>query len=157
MAQRSTPDGLDEALRERGLRSTPQRRLVYDAVTALGHATPEQICEQVQQVAPSLNLSTVYRALDVLEELGVVSHSHLGHGAPAYHSAGHADHIHLVCQRCGLLDEADVRHARPLADAVARGHGFETDLGHLSLHGVCRSCREQAVSAVREVSRASVR
>ena len=157
MAHSSRSDGLDQALHERGLRSTPQRRLVFDAVSALGHATPDQVCEQVQQVTPSLNLSTVYRALDVLEELGVISHSHLGHGAPTYHVAEHADHIHLVCRRCGAVDEADVRHARPLADAVARRHGFRTDLGHLSLHGLCRRCRAQDSGAGREAAAASRR
>ena len=154
MARSPTSDGLDEALRARGLRSTPQRRLVFDAVSSLGHATPDQVCEHVQQLTPSLNLSTVYRALDVLEDLGVVSHSHLGHGAPTYHVIEHADHIHLVCRRCGRVDEADVRHARALADAVARRHGFRTDLGHLSLHGLCRACRDEQGAARREGSRA---
>jgi Fur family ferric uptake transcriptional regulator len=135
---------LDEALRERGLRATPQRRLVLRAVTELGHATPEQVCDFVHhEAAAALNLSTVYRALELLEELGVVSHTHLQHGSPTYQVADHADHLHLVCRRCGQVTEADLELARPLADAVAAGHGFGTDLSHLSLHGVCGTCRSE--------------
>ena len=134
---------LDGVLRARGLRVTPQRRLVVDAVTSLGHSTPEQICERVQQELPSVNLSTVYRTLELLEDLGVVSHTHLGHGAPTYHPASHADHLHLVCRRCGGVEEADLRHAGALARAVAGEHGFVTDLGHLSLHGVCGDCAQR--------------
>ena len=133
-------DGLDQALRERGLRATPQRRLVLKAVSELGHATPEQVCDFVQADSASLNLSTVYRALELLEELGVVSHTHLQHGSPTYQVADHVDHLHLVCRRCGSITEAELDLARPLAADVRQKHGFSTDLAHLSLHGVCGSC-----------------
>ena len=134
---------LDQVLRERGLRATPQRRLVLRAVSELGHATPEQVCEFVQGESASLNLSTVYRALELLEGLGVVSHTHLQHGSPTYQVADHVDHLHLVCRRCGSITEADLTLAGPLADSVAAAHGFRTDLSHLSLHGVCGDCRTQ--------------
>lgn len=131
---------LDAVLRSRGLRATPQRRFVLDALERLGHATPEQVGEQVQAVAPSLSPSTVYRTLELLEELGVVTHTHLGHGAPSYHLAAHADHIHLVCRRCGSVQDADVSRAQQLADEVAARHGFVTDVAHLSLDGLCATC-----------------
>jgi len=133
-------DELDAVLRSRGLRATPQRRFVLDALERLGHATPDQVWEQVQIAAPSLSPSTVYRTLELLEELGVVAHTHLGHGAPSYHLATHADHIHLVCRRCGEVQTADVRRAQQLADEVAARYGFATDVGHLSLDGICAAC-----------------
>ncbi len=139
-ARGAEPDPLEVALRERGLRVTPQRRLVADAVSALGHATPEQVCEQVQQVAPALSLSTVYRTLELLEDLGVVSHTHLTHGASTYHAVGRDTHIHLVCRHCGGIDEADLALAATLAAQVRERHGFTTDLSHLSLHGRCAEC-----------------
>jgi len=131
---------LDAVLRSRGLRATPPRRFVLDALERLGHGTPDQVWEQVQAVAPSLSPSTVYRTLELLEELGVVTHTHLGHGAPSYHLATHADHIHLVCRRCGDVQAADVRRAHQLADEVLARYGFVTDLGHLSLDGLCAAC-----------------
>jgi Fur family ferric uptake transcriptional regulator len=141
---------LDEALHERGLRATPQRRLVLQAIGELGHATPEQVCDHVQsqagagRAASTLNLSTVYRALELMEELGVVSHTHLTHGSPTYQVADHVDHLHLVCRRCGSVTEADLDLARPLAAAVTLATGFRTDLAHLSLHGVCGDCAGEA-------------
>jgi Fur family ferric uptake transcriptional regulator len=138
---------LDQALRERGLRATPQRRLVLQAVSELGHATPEQVCEFVQEQSATLNLSTVYRALELLEGLGVVSHTHLQHGSPTYQVADHVDHLHLVCRRCGSVTEADLDEARPMAAAIERSHGFRTDLAHLSLHGVCGDCLRKDTGA----------
>jgi Fur family ferric uptake transcriptional regulator len=135
---------LDEALRERGLRATPQRRLVLQAVSELGHATPEQVCDFVEGHAASLNLSTVYRALELLEGLGVVSHTHLSHGSPTYQISDHVDHLHLVCRSCGSITEANLDLARPLAAAVNAQNGFRTDLAHLSLHGICANCRARA-------------
>ena len=146
MAQVSA-SGLDQALRERGLRATPQRRLVLKAVSELGHATPEQVCEFVHAETASLNLSTVYRALELLEELGVVSHTHLQHRSPTYQVADHVDHLHLVCRRCGSVTEADLALAGPLAETVAAAHGFQTDLAHLSLHGVCGNCADPGSSS----------
>lgn len=147
VAQPGTEDALGDALRSRGLRMTPQRRLVLDAVVALGHGTPEQVAERVQEAVPSLSLSTVYRTLDLLEEMGVVSHTHLGHKAPTYHAPGHADHIHLVCRRCGGVEEADVDGARALAAEVRERYGFRTDVTHLSLDGVCGHCAGKHTAA----------
>ncbi len=137
-------DDLDAVLRSRGLRATPQRRFVLGALQGLGHATPEQVWDQVQRVAPSMSPSTVYRALELLEELGVVAHTHLGHGAPSYHLATHADHVHLVCRRCGSVQSADVSRAHQLADEITARFGFVPDLGHLSVEGLCRSCAAKA-------------
>ena len=86
---------LRSTLHAKGLRMTPQRQLVLDAVRELRHATPEQVCQRVQRIAPTVNITTVYRALDLLEELGLVNHTHLGHGAPTYSARDHK-HVHLV-------------------------------------------------------------
>ena len=77
---------------------TPQRQLVLDAVRVLQHATPEQVCHRVQQTTPTVNITTIYRALDLLEGLGLVRHTHLGHGAPVYSAQAH-EHLHLVCHQ----------------------------------------------------------
>ena len=83
---------------------TPQRQRVLDAVARLGHATPEDVVARVaEDGGPALAPSTVYRALEALESLGVVGHTHLDHRAPSYHLADHADHIHLVCRTCGRV------------------------------------------------------
>jgi Fur family ferric uptake transcriptional regulator len=133
------PD-LPATLRARGYRITPQRQLVLDAVTALEHGTPDEICAEVQRTAPGVNLSTVYRALELLEELGLVTHAHLGHGAPTYHASGAIDHLHLVCRVCGAVIETDVALAESLVGMLAERHGFETDVAHFAIYGRCREC-----------------
>ena len=77
---------LAQSLRERGYRLTPQRQLVLEAVTELGHATPEDVHAWVVERAEGVNISTVYRTLELLEEIGLVTHAHLSHGAPTYHA-----------------------------------------------------------------------
>jgi Fur family ferric uptake transcriptional regulator len=133
-------DDWRDDLRARGYRLTPQRELVLEAVQQLDHASPEEVLTQVRQTAKGVNISTVYRTLDLLEKLGLVSHTHLGHGAPAYHATTEPDHVHLVCLNCQRVTEIEPEVAADLVDAVAAKHGFHTDVRHLTLFGACRDC-----------------
>ncbi|MFR9730414.1 Fur family transcriptional regulator [Saccharopolyspora sp. MS10] len=130
---------LRTTLHRHGLRVTPQRQLVLDAVRELGHATPEQVRRRVQGTAQTVNITTIYRALDVLEEIGLVRHTHLGHGAPTY-SADEHEHVHLVCHRCGEIDEVPCELLGDLAARLRERRGFELDATHLALSGTCRAC-----------------
>ncbi len=145
MGPRPTIGGVDTSLRrtlhQRGLRMTPQRQLVLDAVRELGHATPEQICVRVQQAAPAVNITTVYRTLDLLERISLVRHTHLGHGAPSYSEQEH-QHVHLVCHQCGAVVEAPTDLLDGLAARLRTESGFALDVTHLALSGMCRSCQE---------------
>ncbi len=131
---------LKGTLHRRGLRMTPQRQLVLDAVRDLGHATPEQVCTKVQAVAPAVNITTVYRTLDLLERIGVVRHTHLGHGAPTYSEQQH-QHVHLVCHSCGTVTEIPTELMSELTDRLETEAGFELDVTHVALSGACRNCR----------------
>jgi Fur family transcriptional regulator, ferric uptake regulator len=127
-------------LRAKGYRLTPQRELVLKAVQKLDHATPERVLEEVRRTSEGVNISTVYRTLDLLEELGLVSHTHLGHGAPAYHAMTEPDHVHLVCRQCERVTEVGPDVAADLVASVAADEGFTTDVRHLTLFGTCREC-----------------
>jgi len=133
-----------EQLRARGYRVTPQRQLVLEAISKLDHATPEEICVQVQETARGVNISTIYRTLELLEQIGMVTHTHLGHGAPTYHLATDSDHVHLVCRDCGRVTEVSPDTIRGLITALEDQHGFETDVGHLTVFGRCAECRARA-------------
>jgi Fur family ferric uptake transcriptional regulator len=133
----------DEELRSRGYRVTPQRQLVLEAVASLEHATPEEIAASVQQTAKGVNISTIYRTLELLDSLGLVAHTHLNHGAPTYHLATEAGHVHLVCQDCGKIDKASQEAIAPLTKALADQHGFETNVSHLTVFGRCHDCRSK--------------
>ena len=120
---------------------TPQRQLVLDAVSELGHATPEQVCAEVQQLAPAVNITTVYRTLDLLERLGVVRHTHLGHGPPTYSVREH-EHVHLVCHWCGEVAEAPVALLDEVGERLLAQAGFRLDPSHVALSGTCARCAE---------------
>ncbi|MGV1007137.1 MAG: Fur family transcriptional regulator [Dermatophilaceae bacterium] len=134
---------LVEALRSRGMRLTAQRRRIVGALAGLEHGTPDAIATAVAaDGGPALPLSTIYRGLDALEELGLVSHTHLDHKAPAYHLARHADHIHLVCVGCHAIDELPVQAALDFVARVQAERGFRADVTHLAIHGWCADCTE---------------
>jgi Fur family ferric uptake transcriptional regulator len=127
-------------LRAQGYRLTPQRELVLEAVRELEHGSPEEILTRVRQSAKGVNISTVYRTLELLEKLGLVSHTHLGHGAPAYHATTEPDHVHLVCRNCERVTQVEPSVAAGLVDELAARFGFHTDVRHLTVFGTCRDC-----------------
>ncbi len=127
-------------LRARGLRLTAQRQFVLEAVYRLGHATPDQVHAAVARTAAGINITTVYRTLELLEELGLVTHAHLSHGAPTYHAVGEEQHLHLVCKRCGAVEEVSPSVLDGLVGTLAQSRGFLVDVGHVALFGLCRRC-----------------
>jgi Fur family transcriptional regulator, ferric uptake regulator len=135
-----TGASLAEALRARGMRLTNQRQLVLDAVRSLRHGTPEQIHARVAERATGVNITTVYRTLDLLEEIGLVTHTHLDHGPPAYHSTDEDSHVHVVCRRCGRVFAAEPSLLQPIADRLRADRGFEVDIDHVALFGTCADC-----------------
>jgi len=134
-----TSPSLTEVLRARGLRMTAPRQLVLEAVQRLGHGTPEQIHGEVRQTAAGVNVTTVYRTLELLEDLGLVTHTHLSHGPPTYHAADD-EHVHLVCRLCGQVSEAPTELMAPIAARLAGDRGFTVDIGHVALFGTCAGC-----------------
>lgn len=134
-------------LRQRGYRLTPQRQLVLEAVDALEHATPDDILCEVRRTASGVNISTVYRTLELLEELGLVSHAHLGHGAPTYHLADRHHHIHLVCRDCADVIEADLSVVAEFTEKLRADFGFETDMKHFAIFGRCATCAAARTAA----------
>src|SRR5207245_1280137 len=101
-------------LKSRGLRMTPQRRaIVAEIMAAKGHISPTTVARRVRERVPGVNPSTVYRTLDLLEDLGVLSHAHLESG-PEYHRRSESQHVHLSCSRCGSQDALSMREAERL-------------------------------------------
>ena len=133
---------MTDELRDRGLRLTPQREVVLAAVRELGHAVPEEFAELVRLNHPGINLSTVYRNLETLENVGLVIHSHLGHGGATYHAADDINHLHLVCGKCGSVGEAPIETAAQFVNTIADDYSFKTDVTHFAIHGTCARCLE---------------
>jgi Fur family ferric uptake transcriptional regulator len=130
-----------ELLRARGLRMTPQRRaIVAEIMASNGHISPPIVAQRVRARVPGVDASTVYRTLDLLEGLGVLSHTHLETGAE-YHRRSESQHVHLTCSSCGADDSLSMAEATRLKDLLSRHHGFEPDLTHFAISGLCANCQ----------------
>src|SRR5690349_3222508 len=110
--------------REAGGRVTTARRLVVRALLdAESHVTADDLAALVRASHPEVHLSTVYRTLESLEALGLVEHTHLGHGPAVYHVGG--AHQHLLCEQCGAIFDLDASCVAPLRDELREREGFE--------------------------------
>ena len=142
----TTPDaawaGVRDRLRARGLRWTPQRRTLIEVLSQTdGHVTGAELVERCREIDPGTIPSTVYRTLDVLEELGLLSHSHGADGREEFHVRAVAAHGHLHCIGCGTTWEIGKDEAATLVEALERQRAFAVDLNHLSIAGRCSDCR----------------
>jgi len=138
---RTSTEDWQTRLRAKGYRLTPQRELVLRAVERLGHATPDEVLTAVREESAAVNISTVYRTLELLEELGMVRHAHITDRAPTYHSTSAPEHVHLVCRECGAITEVAPEVVAPLTSSLQQRYGFTTDVGHLTVFGTCADCR----------------
>lgn len=129
-------------LRARGMRLTPQREMVLAALHDLtDHETADEIYRRVQARSTAVDLSTVYRTLELLQQMGMLAVAEAADGQRRYALTGlHSDHVHLVCRRCGQEIEADAEAFHALAAAIQQRYGFRLDLAHRSLGGTCRIC-----------------
>ena len=133
-------DAVLALVRAQGGRVTTARRQLLEALFgAADHRTAEELAAEVQARAPDIHLSTIYRNLDELERLGVIVHTHLGHGPATYHLASSA-HGHLVCERCGATVEAPEELFRGLSRGARTRFGFRIDPRHFAVLGRCRDC-----------------
>lgn len=123
--------------------TTARRAIVEALVNAPGHTTAEELSGMVQRDYPDVHLTTVYRFLDHLEDMGVVDHVHLGHGRAIYHLAEQGHH-HLVCEACGEVVEVPDEVFEELSAELLRHYGFAVRPHHFAVVGRCRRCREGA-------------
>jgi len=138
-----SPASVEEVLalvRSTGGRATASRRVLLEVLFSSGdHRSVEDLAAAVQARAPEVHLSTVYRNLEELERLGVIVHTHLGHGPATYQLAGSA-HAHLICERCGRRFEAPEELFEGLGRAAAERYGFTIDPRHFAIFGRCADC-----------------
>jgi Fur family transcriptional regulator, ferric uptake regulator len=137
-----------DRLRARGLRWTLQRSRLLDVLERTdGHVTGAELVERCRELDPATTPSTVYRTLDVLEELGLVRHHHGADGREEFHVRPETAHGHIHCGVCGLSWELGADEAAPFVDALRRSRGFEVDLTHVTISGRCPACQAAAASA----------
>jgi Fur family transcriptional regulator, ferric uptake regulator len=129
-------------LRRAGQKVTPQRLMVLTALRHRdGHATASEIFAQVRETYPYVDISTVYRTLASLKDLRLVTETDMGTGDLHYEWAGPTPHHHLICQRCQGVEELEHEHMERLGETLRDVYGFEANLDHFAIFGVCRACR----------------
>jgi len=153
-----------QQLEARGYRLTPQRQLIFEALFACAsqspepsehlapsesqlqptrHVTAEEIHAYIRERFPQINLSTVHRTLELLEELGLVTHAHFADHIARYHPVDLGQHHHLICRNCGDIWELEDAIIYPLSQVLQERYSFEADLNHLAIFGLCQACRER--------------
>jgi Fur family ferric uptake transcriptional regulator len=129
------------ALRSAGHRVSLPARMVLGALfTADEPLTAERIAAGLDGRLPELELTSVYRNLERLQQLGVVSHVHAGHGAGLYALAQGRDLEYLVCARCGRVRAVEQGQLDRVRESIAADFGFQASFSHFPIHGVCESC-----------------
>ena len=131
-----------ESLQEKGYRLTPQRIMVVDALHSVeAHISAEEIFAKLKEKYPYANISTVYRTLDLLKELGLAAEIEVGDGISRYHVREHSKHHHLICNKCGVTIELPEADLQPLAASLLTNHKFKADVRHLAIFGLCSECQ----------------
>jgi Fur family ferric uptake transcriptional regulator len=131
-----------QVLKGMGYRLTPQRMMVVEALhDADKHVSAEEIYAKVKAKYPYANISTVYRTLELLKELGLVNEIALGDGRVRFHPAEKGHHHHLVCQKCGRIIDLPELALTPLEGALSDMYQFKADLKHMAVFGLCSKCQ----------------
>lgn len=130
-------------LHARGERVTTPRTAVIRALARMpGHVTAEQVAACLPNGLGKPHLSTVYRTLERLTELGIVTHVHVGHGPTAYHLT-ESVHLHAQCRACSAVLDLPVEVLDSAVADIAKIAGFALDLEQVVLAGICADCRKQ--------------
>ena len=139
----SQPGKIVSKLSEKGYRLTPQRMMILAAIEdSDDHISAEEIYVQVVAKYSHVNISTVYRTLELLKRLGLVTETDFGGGRVRYHPADKGHHHHLVCTECGAIIDLDESVLSCLKDTLLREYKFSADLRHLAILGRCANCRK---------------
>jgi Fur family ferric uptake transcriptional regulator len=146
--------GITDRLSEKGYRLTPQRLMILSAIeSSREHISAEEIYAQVSAKYPHVNISTVYRTLELLKRLGMVYEIDLGEGRIRYHAEESGHHHHLVCQDCGSVIDIDESTLSSLRNILLRDYNFRAELRHVAIFGLCEKCRKKSRKKIREGER----
>lgn len=132
---------LIQEIKARGVRITPQRAIILQSIEKMsGHVTAEEIYGAVQRVNEFISLATVYRTLELLREMGMVTEARMGSSTVHYALKEHANHHHAVCRNCKHSHELPDDLFGPIVERLRHDFAFEADVDHLVVMGLCKSC-----------------
>jgi len=131
-------------IESKGLFFTPERRCIAEEVFGNHeHLDAEELLKNLKSQGSKASRATVYRTLDLLVESGLVEKIDLGEGKSAYeHTAGHSHHDHLICVKCGAVEEFEEPLIEQLQNWACEKAGFKPAGHNLNIYGYCRECTE---------------
>lgn len=136
---------IGQKLGELGYRLTLQRRMILKAIEETdGHISAEEIYRSISARFPHMNISTVYRTMELLKGLGLVTETNLGDGRLRYHCIGKGHHHHLICEKCGKTIDVEESLMNPLWARIRERYGFTVNMRHIAFFGVCPECRTKS-------------
>jgi Fur family ferric uptake transcriptional regulator len=134
----------EDDLHRRGIRLTPQRRMILDAIAQCNcHVTVEELQQRIAPLYPGISLSTIYRTLERLLKLRLVAVTDLGGGRVCYEALERTRHHHLICHRCGATIDISDDLLADVRRRVIQSTGFKPEIDHLALWGVCPACQQK--------------
>jgi len=131
---------LSKRLRLQGFRVTPQRLVILQALHDGGHLSPQQVYERVSQQMPGITEATIYRTLDFMAKKDILLSTNTNTGHLVYELAG-SGHHHLVCRACGGSASVEDTLIQGLFNELEAVTGFRPVTGHLTLFGLCSTCK----------------
>jgi Fur family transcriptional regulator, ferric uptake regulator len=135
---------LEELLRARGFRMTPQRHAIMHILKASNqHLSPAQVYEEAQKTVSGITKATVYRTLEFLAEAGVLQPALNGYRHLVYEIAGH-EHHHIICNSCGATFGVEHDLLQDLFEELEARSGYQMSVNHLSFFGLCPKCKSNS-------------
>jgi Fur family ferric uptake transcriptional regulator len=136
-----------ELLRESGQRPTPQRLMILSILRHReGHLTAAEILTEVKKEYPYVDISTIYRTMNALKELHLISETDMGSGEYSYEWRLDEPHHHLVCRQCGTELSLNSRYLEGMEERLLKDYGFHAEMDHVAIFGLCRDCQRTAGS-----------
>ncbi len=146
----TTEDTTMQLLKESGHRLTPQRLMVLSAIRDAGdHLSAAEILDHIKETYPYMDISTVYRTLSVLKEMRLVSETDMGGGEYRYEWIEQERHHHLICRRCDRPTQLDHKYLENLGTEILDDYGFQADIDHFAIFGLCQDCRSELAESPR--------
>lgn len=128
-------------LHHSGHRITPQRLCILRTLVASSHPSVEEIYAQVRLVSPTTSLATVYKTLDTLRELGEVLELQPGDGRQHYDGVRPSFHPHVICTRCGAIEDVEMEGLAGLPGRAQTASGYEVHTPRVEFYGLCPDCQ----------------
>lgn len=141
---------LKDKLGEKNFKLTNQRKVVFEILTEKqeDHLSPEEIYEHIKDIYPEIGLATIYRTLQLYEEIGLVYKLNFDDGCYRYEILSQNDkeihqHHHLICKKCGKIIEVKEDLMNSLEEIIEKQYNFEIKNHIVKFTGICSQCRNK--------------